>query len=160
MTKYDRIMGKTTIITIIFTLFLCHTTMLGQAKKGSKEKIRAYKIAYLTERLDLTEKEASKFWPLYNKYDKAVNELRHESKFKLKKRIAKQGGIAALNESKAKDLFFKIRSLNQQINQISENFYNQLPQILSYKKIIKLEISEREFHRKLIRKLRNKRNFK
>ena len=42
------------------------------AQEGGKERIRAYKTAYITQELDLSSSEAEKFWPVYNEYDKKI----------------------------------------------------------------------------------------
>ena len=50
-------------------LLLGAFTCLAQGKpdkKEWKEKIKAEKVAYLTDYMDLTSAEAQKFWPVYN----------------------------------------------------------------------------------------------
>jgi hypothetical protein len=38
---------------------------------GWRERVRAEKVAFLTEEIDLTESEAQVFWPIYNEIQKA-----------------------------------------------------------------------------------------
>ena len=45
----------------------------SQVKAQNGEKIQALKIAFITQKLQLTPDEAQKFWPVYNQYD---NEIR------------------------------------------------------------------------------------
>ena len=71
---------KKNIFLIIVIGFLSSFSSEAQLKKGGVEKIRSYKIAYLTEKLNLTENEAQKFWPIYNKYDKKMMQLRKRRK--------------------------------------------------------------------------------
>src|SRR5574340_591376 len=40
------------------------------------EKIQALKIAFITQKLQLTSSEAEKFWPIYNEYENEINALR------------------------------------------------------------------------------------
>lgn len=49
--------------------------MAGIAQINPKDggRLEAYKIAYLTKKLDLSIEEAQKFWPIYNNY---VSEIR------------------------------------------------------------------------------------
>lgn len=50
--------------TIKIVLFLFVTTFtFGQTPQEKKDKIKALKVAYITEKLDLTTEEAQKFWP-------------------------------------------------------------------------------------------------
>ena len=41
------------------------------ADNGWRERVRAEKVAFLTEEIDLTESEAQVFWPIYNESPKA-----------------------------------------------------------------------------------------
>ena len=41
------------------------------ADNGWRERVRAEKVAFLTEEIDLTESEAQVFWPIYNEIQKA-----------------------------------------------------------------------------------------
>ena len=56
------------ILTLIFVLFFSFS-LSAQVNKESREKIKTLKIAYITEQLNLTAKEAQDFWPIYNTYD-------------------------------------------------------------------------------------------
>lgn len=128
----------------------------AQFKKGSKEKIRTYKIAFLTEQLNLTEVEAEKFWPIYNVYDKKIMELRKKERFEIKKNIRKKGGLDKISEEEAKKIILSMEEITQQRYSLKNSFYKKVIPIISYKKLLKLEISEHEFNRKLLRKFRNK----
>ena len=39
------------------------------------EKIQSLKIAFITQKLQLTPDEAQKFWPVYNQYDNEIHSL-------------------------------------------------------------------------------------
>ena len=41
---------------------------------GWRERVRAEKVAFLTEEIDLTESEAQVFWPIYNEIQKGREE--------------------------------------------------------------------------------------
>ena len=43
-------------------------------KGGGGARLEAYKIAYITKRLNLTPEEAQKFWPIYGVYTKEVQQ--------------------------------------------------------------------------------------
>jgi hypothetical protein len=44
------------------------------------EKIKSLKIAFITQKLQLSADEAQKFWPIYDKYENDINRLRLENK--------------------------------------------------------------------------------
>lgn len=147
-------MIKKITLTVAF-LFLAISAN-AQIKKGSKEKIKALKIAFITEQLALTETEAQKFWPLYNKYDNEKTDLHIKERYTLKKKMKELGGIDALQEKDAKEITEKIIALNKAAYKNKQDFFNEITQVLSYKKMLRLEIAEKEFHRKLLRKYRGK----
>jgi len=51
-----------------------------QAQDG--QRLEAYKIAYLTKKLNLSPEEAQRFWPIYNKYTDDIRSIRQEQKEK------------------------------------------------------------------------------
>ena len=75
------------IITFICISFFCILSFKAQGKKGSREKIKALKVAYLTEQLNLTSSEAEKFWPIYNRFEKERYKLYYVKRSEIKKRI-------------------------------------------------------------------------
>ena len=144
---------------ILLLLFLLIGNLITQAqtRKGDSEKIRAFKVAFLTEKLDLTEKEAEKFWPLYNVYDKKMMQLYRDERRSIKQRIMVDGGLDNLSESESKQIIEKINAVSKEQYETKNEFYSKLTKILPYKKILRLEVAEYEFHRKLIRKLKGER---
>ena len=142
---------------LIFFLSIASVTAQEKKRKYSKEKFRAYKVSYLTEKLDLTEKEAQSFWPVYNAYDKKIHELRFQERYIIGRTIKESGGLESLSEKQSEDILKKIIKSKKEAQKLTITFYNRLPKILSYKKILRLEVAEKEFHSKLIRKLRKKR---
>ena len=85
-----------TIKILILTLFV---TTSAFAQKFDKEKIKALKIAHITEQMDLTKDEAQKFWPIYNANEEAENKLRIKSN-----ENRKVNNPEGLSESEAKTL--------------------------------------------------------
>ena len=65
---------------LLSCLFFTTMNLMAQhtGRKGMKDKIRALKVEFITEKLDLSSGEAESFWPIYNAFDKAYMELRHE----------------------------------------------------------------------------------
>ena len=52
-------------------LFFFHITGYAQGKGGPDfEKFKSQKIAFLTEKMNLSPSEAQKFWPVYNQFEK------------------------------------------------------------------------------------------
>jgi len=154
-------MKKTKYIIPILALLLS-TTMTSQHKrvKVSKDKIRAYKIAHITERLNLTEKEAQQFWPIYNSYEATLDRLRKEESSSIRKLIANGNDIDNVSEPDAKQIMTLIQSIKDKVHSRQQEYFKKLKKVLSYKKILKLQVSEREFKRILFEKMRKRRKLK
>ena len=130
-----------TLQIVLLTLFV---SLSAFAQKQDKEKIKALKIAHITEQLDLTETEAQKFWPIYNANEDAKHELREAS---INRR--KEKDIETLTESEAKSLLLEMEKTEKQKVALESKLLNQLFVILPSKKIIKLYQAERSFKQKM-----------
>lgn len=139
---------KTTYI-VTFALFF---SIFSFAQKLDKEKIEALKIAHITSELNLTEKQAQVFWPIYNEKEATEDQLREKS-FGIRNK-----NTADLTETEAKSLLLDILEIEKQKQQLHAKFVNDLLQIMPAKKIIMLHQAERSFKRKMIEqfKLRHK----
>ena len=63
-------------ILIIFLALGCFQGVNAQEANDAKaEKIQALKIAFITNKLQLTPAEAQKFWPVYDQYDNEIRRL-------------------------------------------------------------------------------------
>ena len=145
---------------MLITLFLVNGLIFAQKQNHGSKKIRAYKIAFISNKLDLTEEEATKFWPVYNTYDKKVNGAKIRNYISLKKRLKEKRGVKNLSEKEAKEIVLQFLNLEKEIAKANEDFYKKLIRILPYKKIILLRIAENEFQRKLLKRLRGKKKSK
>ncbi|SDR82232.1 hypothetical protein SAMN05216503_1050 [Polaribacter sp. KT25b] len=146
------------LIAFISICFFCILSFSAQEKKGGKEKIIALKISYLTEQLNLTPAEAQKFWPIYNAYSEEQHDLRNKQRNELKKALKNSDEIEALNESDAEKLITLKLTIDKKLYESQKDFINDVKQVISYKKIIKLHVAEMEFGRKLMSKYRHKKN--
>ena len=72
-------MKKFILILIVFNAaFFAGKAQDDESKKA--EKIQALKIAFITQKLELTSAEAQKFWPIYSQYEIEMKQLLLERK--------------------------------------------------------------------------------
>lgn len=62
-----------------FTLLKAQDTR-QDIKEGRSERIQSLKIAFITQKLELTADEAQKFWPVYNRYETEIRQAYKDSK--------------------------------------------------------------------------------
>ena len=132
--------------TILIPLFVLFISLNISAQRINKDKIKTLKIAHITEQLDLTEKEAQAFWPIYNANEKARHKLRENGARKLKKE-----NIDACTEEEAQAHLEAITKMEYARNELQKQYENKLKSILSAKKILKLMEADRSFRDKMIR---------
>lgn len=146
------------IITLICITLFCTLTLSAQDNKGSKEKIKALKVSYLTEQLNLTPSEAEKFWPIYNAYSKEQYSLRYTLRYKIKNAMKEEGETSAFSESEAQKLVMLKLTTDQKIYESQKNFIDNIKKVISYKKIVQLQLAEMDFGRKLMSKYKHRRS--
>ncbi len=138
---------KTIIITLFLTLGFWGNS---NAQENHRERIKAYKTAYITQELDLSSKEAEKFWPLYNDYEKKLFSLRVLKVREERDRIKNQGGFEDLSDKEAKEALDNMIQNEKEIIKIKEELYKELTDVLSPIKILKLYKAEMGFNKKLL----------
>lgn len=138
-------------------LFLTSFSFFAQSGKidEKREKIKAFKVSFLTTELELTSTEAEKFWPIYNAYDDKQYELKY-LKMKTYLRQLKDDNLKNLSDKEATTLLSQIESTDKEIYQLREKYTNSLKKILPAKKILLLKKSEDDFNRKLLQQYRDK----
>lgn len=120
----------------LLSLFAIFTFFLATAQNGNGqriEKIQALKIAFITQKLDLTSAEAEKFWPVYNEYEHELNNLRMNNK----------GGDVLENEQKLLD--------------IKKKYSPSFEKVLGPQKLNRFFNAEKEFRNVLIKRLKTQR---
>ena len=74
---------------MIFSVAVHAVAQEDKAEEGKNDggRLAAYKIAYLTKKLNLSTEEAQKFWPIYNQYEAEVRKTRMDARANKTKEI-------------------------------------------------------------------------
>ena len=148
-------MKRILIILSIFLLPFCVQKAIGQrdSNTGRMEKFRAEKIAYMTEKMNLTTNEAQKFWPIYNEFEKerfATQGKRHE----LDKKIMESGDN--LSEKEILELNNKLVQSFQDEADLVKKYNEKLLRVLPPRKVLMIYKVENQFRMEMIRKFRDR----
>ncbi|MDR6967115.1 Spy/CpxP family protein refolding chaperone [Flavobacterium arsenatis] len=138
---------------ILALMLLISFSFYAQGPK--KEKVKALKVAYLTNNLSLTATEAEKFWPIYNAYDAKQFELRHEKMKMIKDKLDSES-VDNLTDKQASAMIVQIESVEDDLYQNRKKFMASLKTVLSPVKILKLKKAEDDFNKTLLRQYKNK----
>ena len=146
-------MNKKHIVFIcLFMLSFCFSSY-GQKEDNNWEKIKALKVAFITEKLELGSKDAQKFWPIYNTYEEKRNELRTQ---KFNEVFLKIKDLDQLSEKEASSLLKKYIDIEEKEEILDKEFLEKLSEVVSSKKAFLLLKAEEDFKRNLIREYRQK----
>ena len=121
---------------VLFLVLITASFSLVKAqddKDKRSEKIQALKIAFITQKIELTSDEAQKFWPVYNRYETEIRQAYRDSR---------NGGDAIDNEEKVLNVKKKYRA--------------EFIKVIGQPKTTILFNSEREFRGVLMRHLKDK----
>jgi len=149
-------MKKQFLLLFLLTFGLFSTVHAQRQHRISHEKFKALKTAFITDELDLTVKEAEKFWPIYNGYHIAYKKINHLLEKDIKKRVDELGGIENISDKDAAKILDRIIDLNKQKASISERLYPDLKKVISAKKIIRLTKAERDFRHQIFKEYRKR----
>ena len=141
---------------IIVSLVLFNATGFAQGKKQCRqhrEQIKSERIAFLTEALDLSVKEAQSFWPVYNSYNTNIESLRDKRHSEI---YLVQNREDEFSEKEYQEFLDNRISIIEDETNLKKKYQQELFKVLSAKKIFLLYKSERDFKRKLIKDFRNK----
>lgn len=123
--------------------------------KQKKEQIKALKVAFITEELQLTPDEASKFWPLYNAFEDKQKDYKKE-KVKGYLNRMDETSINNLSEKEASIMLAQMEASEEEAFQVRKKFIASLKGVIPAVKIIKLKQAEEGFNRKLLKQYKEK----
>lgn len=141
-------------ILLLLAFMAVASTLFGQ-RRPDREKLKSLKIAFLTERLDLSSKEAEAFWPAYNEHEERMNAFRRTERQEIR---SKARDFDTLSEQEAEALLDKQMALEAEKQAEQQSFVKKMKGILSAKKTIVLLKTEEDFKRRLIQQYRQRRN--
>lgn len=136
---------------VLFTLFIfMGVTTNAQKNRPDYEKMKALKVAFITDKLEFTSDEAKAFWPIYNEYETKLREL-------YKKRRDNSREYRALENASEKQATEQLTNhfkFENDKNELTETYFTKISKHISVKKTFRLIRAEEEFKRELIQQYR------
>jgi len=137
---------------LMIILFLATLGMNAQDRKF--EEIKAHKIAFITEKVNLTSTQAQKFWPIYNKHEQQVMALRKTQLEGLK--TLKDKNMDGLSDKKAKEVLVKYAEIRGELTKKMEQLISLLEGVITPQQTIKLLMAEEGFKKRLLKRFRGR----
>jgi hypothetical protein len=115
------------------------------AQPSPKEKVEAMRVAFITNRLELTPEQAKQFWPIYNSYRHDLAQLRRNF-------FPNNDGGGDAHLDADRQMEFEQKKLD-----LKRQYMPQFEQVIGRAKLNKLVSSEEDFKRLLMQTIRNRR---
>lgn len=151
-----RIITLFTIAAISLTAFAQKENSPSPDHKKHHERFQAEKVAFLTQKMDLTVTEAEAFWPIYNEYSKATGAVHKE----MMAAVDKINKSAEISDAEAEAAINALLAAQKKDTELKEQFTARFKKVLPVKKVAAFFAAEDAFRRHLFRKFKDGSGFK
>lgn len=140
------------LIVIIPAIILFTASIFAQNTRPGfekyMEKFKTEKVAFITEKVDLTVEEAQKFWPLYNEYQDKRDELIRSKRFE----------YGHNNQDMTSEELEKMvdNRVEQELKlaEMKLEFHKEVKKVIPVEKVVKLYKAENEFMNHMLNRIR------
>ena len=137
---------KRTIQLIAMFLVCSFSSLYAQHATMNQQQFREHQRQYLTEKAQLTPKEAKAFFPLYFELQNKKRELNKEAWGKLRRNPQQD-----FTESEYGKLVDDVARARVASDQLEYEYIQKYKEVLSAKKIYRIQRAEMHFHRDLLK---------
>lgn len=134
-------------IVILLSLFFYATILFGQTQK---DRVAELRIAFISKKLELSQSESQKFWPIYSEYTDKVRAIRKNLRKGYKK------GIDNLSDKEVEELYLLDIKSKQAETNLHTEYAAKIKEIIGTKKCVKLRVAEEEFKQEIIQNIKEK----
>ena len=138
-------MIRIAIISLLITLSI---SLQAQERRDKiREKIETKRIAFLSDKLELTPEEAQGFWPVYNAFHDAMKEARQHPDDR-----------PEITDSNADEMLEQMLSDEQKVLDLKKAHIDKFRDIIGAKKTLMLWHYDRKFKEDMIREIKGRRS--
>ena len=142
-------------IKAIIILFLFIQGISAQNNKDQKgpirDKIKAQRIAFITDRLNLSPDEATKFWPVYNQFSGELEEVKKQQN---QLRKTTNDKLAVMSDKEIDKALEDELSAQQKSIDLQRKYMVELKKTIPTRKVAMLYKAERDFKIMLLKRMR------
>jgi len=125
-----------------------------EAQNSNLERLNAYRVGFFTKRLNLTSKEAEKFWPVYNDYQKQKNQIQREKAVLIRNFNQNEN---TLSDNQLTEIGDKLVMYIEQESTLAISFHNKLKEVLPPAKVVRFYQAENQYKAQLLNELQGAR---
>ena len=137
-------------------LFLITVSVFAQQKRNDRHsKLKALKVAFITDKLDLSEQEAQKFWPIYNVFHQNTTKIKYQEIREIRREL--RNNMETLSDEKANKFLNRFIDAENKLHNEKALLIEKLRRVISAKKIILLKFAEEDFNKKILEQYKKRR---
>jgi hypothetical protein len=143
---------KKLIVTALFLLAVVAANFAqpGQRGERAQEKIEAFRIAFFTEKLQLTPEESKTFWPLYNQFENERETLKN--KFDLDGQR-----FELLSDKDVEAAIMQHIDMEEQMVKLRRDYVRRFMEVLPVRKVAMLQRIDNDFKMALLEEIKKRR---
>jgi hypothetical protein len=138
------------IIVFMFVLVAIALAQPGPRGERAQEKMEAFKIAFFTEKLQLTPDESKAFWPLFNQFENERDALK--DKFDLEGQK-----LELMSDKEVEAAVMQHIEMEEQLVKLRRDYVRRFMEVLSVRKVAMLQRIDREFKLALLEEIKKRR---
>ncbi|HEX8330587.1 MAG TPA: hypothetical protein VF629_23860 [Hymenobacter sp.] len=125
-----------------------HAQSPGGARRGERlAQLENAKIAFITNRVTLTQDQAQKFWPLYNEFVDKRRQLNRGN------RGIFRGVPDGMTDQQIRDGFAQTFNKRQQELNLEKEYFEKFQKVISLRQVAQLFAAERDFTKEVIKRV-------
>ena len=140
--------------------------VMGQKSQAAKDSrfdspelkmdLKAIKTGIITQALSLTSEQAEQFWPIYRQYNEQIMALKRDQVNSLSD--VQPGDVDQWNDQKVATTLKQLRQNKLKEQELILQMEKELKNVITDKQILQLHLSEERFRRRLINRMKSRRN--
>jgi hypothetical protein len=135
---------------ILFAFAMAVMAQPGNRGEKRQEKMEAFKIAFFTERLQLTPDESKAFWPLYNQFENERDDLKDKYDLEDKK-------LELLSDKEVEAAIMQHIEMEDQLVKLRRDYVRRFMEVLPVRKVALLQRIDRDFKVALLEEIKKRR---
>ncbi|MBF9141179.1 hypothetical protein [Hymenobacter properus] len=105
------------------------------------------KIAFITNRVSLTQDQAQKFWPLYNEFSAKRREINRSG------RLLRRDVTEGMTDQQIRDNLTQSFAMRQQELNLEKEYFDKFQKVISMRQVAQLFQAERDFTKEVIKRV-------
>lgn len=146
-------MNKIKIYTFLLLVSTANFVLAQNNIQQKREQVKAQKVAFITDKLNLDAEAAQKFWPIYNEYMDEKETISNKKRELMQNMSDNQNSLSEEEFEKMGDEFI---DLNLKESELAKEYHYKYKEALTPSQILKLYKAENQFKQFLIKQIRER----